>query len=103
MKRDNVAFMPKPGTAPLFVTLAVAFEHYSEKHPHGVLKYRSPSRWNHQSWCDAVSGSTGANPQPPIICDASPIGTAARVAACLPPRKTACCKVGEARRTSSHQ
>jgi putative transposase len=42
MKRDYVAFMAKPDAASAARNLAVAFEHYNEKHPHSALKYRSP-------------------------------------------------------------
>ncbi|MBI0360540.1 IS3 family transposase [Burkholderia oklahomensis] len=42
MKRDYVAFMPKPDAATAARNLAVAFEHYNEQHPHSALKYRSP-------------------------------------------------------------
>ncbi|WP_144005120.1 integrase core domain-containing protein, partial [Paraburkholderia tropica] len=40
--RDYVAFMPKPDAATAASNLAIAFEHYNEKHPHSALKYRSP-------------------------------------------------------------
>lgn len=42
MKRDYVAFMPKPDAASAARNLAIAFEHYNEKHPHSALRYRSP-------------------------------------------------------------
>ena len=42
MKRDYVAFMPKPDAATAARNPAVAFEHYNEQHPHSALKYRSP-------------------------------------------------------------
>ncbi|KWO52217.1 transposase [Burkholderia ubonensis] len=42
MKRDYVAFMPKPDAATAARNLAIAFDHYNEKHPHSALKYRSP-------------------------------------------------------------
>lgn len=42
MKRDYVAFMPKPDAVTAARNLAIAFEHYNEKHPHSALKYRSP-------------------------------------------------------------
>lgn len=42
MKRDYVTFMPKPNAASAARNLAIAFEHYNEKHPHSALKYRSP-------------------------------------------------------------
>ncbi|MCG1019121.1 MULTISPECIES: IS3 family transposase [Burkholderiaceae] len=41
MKRDYVAFMPKSDAATTVLNLAMAFEHYNEKHPHNALKYRS--------------------------------------------------------------
>lgn len=37
-----VVFMPKPDAATAVLNLAVAFEHYNEKHSHSALKYRSP-------------------------------------------------------------
>jgi len=42
MKRDYVAFMPTPDAATAARNLAIAFEHYNEKHPHSALKHRSP-------------------------------------------------------------
>lgn len=42
MKRDYVAFMPKPDARTTILNLALAFEHYNEHHPHSALKYRSP-------------------------------------------------------------
>lgn len=42
MTRDYVAFMAKPGAATAASNLAIAFEHYNEKHPRSALKYRSP-------------------------------------------------------------
>ncbi|AOI67636.1 hypothetical protein WS51_28635 [Burkholderia territorii] len=42
MKRDYVAFMPKPDAASTARNLAIAFEHYNEKRPHSALRYRSP-------------------------------------------------------------
>lgn len=42
MKRDYVAFMPKPDANTAAHNLALAFEHYNESHPHSALKYRSP-------------------------------------------------------------
>ncbi|VWC52525.1 transposase [Burkholderia lata] len=42
MKRDYVAFMPTPDAATAARNLAIAFEHYYEKHPHSALKYHSP-------------------------------------------------------------
>jgi transposase InsO family protein len=42
MKRDYIAFMPKPDAATAVRNLAIAFEHYNERHPHSALNYRSP-------------------------------------------------------------
>lgn len=42
MKRDYVAFMPKPDAETAVRNLAIAFEHYNEQHPHSALSYRSP-------------------------------------------------------------
>lgn len=47
MKRDYVAFMPKPDAATAAHNLAIAFEHYNEKHPHSALKCRSPREFRH--------------------------------------------------------
>ncbi len=41
MKRDYVAFMPKPDATTTVRNLAIAFEHYNEQHPHSALKNRS--------------------------------------------------------------
>ncbi|OWT57678.1 IS3 family transposase [Candidimonas nitroreducens] len=41
IKRDYVAFMPKPDVPAALQNLAIAFEHYNEQHPHSALKYRS--------------------------------------------------------------
>ncbi len=41
-KRDYVGFMPKPPAASAARNLAIAFEHYNQKHPRSGLKYRSP-------------------------------------------------------------
>jgi putative transposase len=49
MKRDYVAFMPKPDAATAARNLAVAFEHYNEQHPHSALKYRSPREFRRRS------------------------------------------------------
>ncbi|MGF6293041.1 transposase InsO family protein [Paraburkholderia youngii] len=49
MKRDYVAFMPKPDAATAVRNLAVAFEHYNEKHPHSALKYRSPREFRRRT------------------------------------------------------
>jgi putative transposase len=42
MKRDYIAFMPKPDAHTAIKNLGLAFEHYNEHHPHSALKYRSP-------------------------------------------------------------
>ena len=42
IKRDYVAFMPKPDARTAIKNLGLAFEHYNEHHPHSALKYRSP-------------------------------------------------------------
>jgi transposase InsO family protein len=49
MKRDYVAFMPKPDAATAVRNLAIAFEHYNEKHPHSALKYRSPREFRRRT------------------------------------------------------
>lgn len=49
MKRDYVAFMHKPDAATAVRNLAVAFEHYNEKHPHSALKYRSPREFRRKA------------------------------------------------------
>lgn len=43
IKRDYVAFMPKPDVSPALQNLAIAFEHYNEQHPHSALKYGGKS------------------------------------------------------------
>jgi putative transposase len=48
-KRHYVAFMPKPDAATAVRNLAVAFEHYNERHPHSALKYRSPRELRRRS------------------------------------------------------
>ncbi len=42
MKHNYVAFMDKPDAPTALSRLAIAFEHYNERHPHKALKYRSP-------------------------------------------------------------
>ena len=42
MKRDYIAFMPKPDARTAIANLGRAFEHYNEHHPHSASKYRSP-------------------------------------------------------------
>ncbi|NIF51262.1 IS3 family transposase [Burkholderia sp. Ax-1724] len=49
MKRDYVAFMPKPDAATAARNLAVAFDHYNEHHPHSALKYRSPREFRRRT------------------------------------------------------
>ncbi|MFC0574609.1 IS3 family transposase [Paraburkholderia solisilvae] len=49
MKRDYVAFMPKPDAVTAVRNLAVAFEHYNDKHPHSALKYRSPREFRRRT------------------------------------------------------
>jgi putative transposase len=49
MKRDYVAFMPKPDAVATIRNLAVAFEHYNDKHPHSALKYRSPREFRRRT------------------------------------------------------
>lgn len=44
MKRDYVAFMPKPDAMTAVRNMVTAFEHYNEEHPHRALKYRSPRK-----------------------------------------------------------
>mgnify|MGYP004703503967 CR=1 FL=1 len=56
IKRDDVAFMPKPEPAKAMRNLALAFGHYNEHHPHSALKYRSPCEYrrrqasSNQAW-----------------------------------------------------
>jgi putative transposase len=49
MKRDYVAFMPKPHAATAARNLVVAFEHYNEQHPHSALKCRSPREFRRRT------------------------------------------------------
>lgn len=42
IKRDCVAHMPKPDRETALRNLAIAFEHYNEKHPHSASNYGSP-------------------------------------------------------------
>lgn len=51
--RDYVAFMPKADAATVARNLAIAFQHYNEKHPHSALKYRSP-----RAFCRAMDSAT---------------------------------------------
>lgn len=48
MKRDYIAFMPKPDAPTAMQNLALAFEHYNEHHPHSALNYRSPREFRRQ-------------------------------------------------------
>ena len=48
MKRDYIAFMPKPDAKTALENLAQAFEHYNEHHPHSALNYRSPREFRRQ-------------------------------------------------------
>lgn len=48
MKRDYIAFMPKPDARTAMQNLAEAFEHYNEHHPHSALNYRSPREFRRQ-------------------------------------------------------
>lgn len=45
MKRDYISLMPKPNGLTAVKSLAVAFEHYNEWHPHSALGYRSPREY----------------------------------------------------------
>ncbi|WP_102869200.1 IS3 family transposase, partial [Burkholderia thailandensis] len=47
MKHDYVAYMDKPDAPAALMRLAIAFEHYNERHPHKALKYRSPREFRH--------------------------------------------------------
>jgi transposase InsO family protein len=49
MKRDYVAYMPKPDADTAAQNLALAFEHYNEHHPHSALKYRSPREFRRRA------------------------------------------------------
>ncbi len=42
MKDNYVAYMDKSDAPTALSRLAIAFEHYNERHPHKALKYRSP-------------------------------------------------------------
>ncbi len=41
-KREYVSWMPKPDARTALQNLTIAFDHYSESHPHSALKYCSP-------------------------------------------------------------
>ncbi len=45
IKRDYISVMPKPNREVALMNLAVAFEHYNNKHPHSALGYRSPREY----------------------------------------------------------
>jgi len=47
IKRDYVAYMPKPDRETALHNLTIAFEHYNEQHPHSALKYRSSRKFRH--------------------------------------------------------
>ncbi|KVO00509.1 hypothetical protein WJ70_00005 [Burkholderia ubonensis] len=49
MKRDYVSWMPKPDARTVLQNLAIVFDYYSESHPHGALKYRSPRKFRQQA------------------------------------------------------
>jgi putative transposase len=49
MKREYVALMPKPDAATAARNLAIAFEHYNEKHPRSALKYRLPPEFRRRT------------------------------------------------------
>ncbi|WP_258179242.1 integrase core domain-containing protein, partial [Burkholderia multivorans] len=42
LKHNYVAYMDKSDAPTALSRLAIAFEHYNERHPHKALKYRSP-------------------------------------------------------------
>jgi transposase InsO family protein len=67
MKRDYIAFMPKPDVPTAMRNLAIAFEHYNEFHPHSVLGYRTPREVRRRTGSsfkgEGVSGDTGADPR----------------------------------------
>ncbi|SMG00590.1 Mobile element protein [Burkholderia singularis] len=42
IKHNYVAYMDKRNVTIALSRLAVAFDHYNERHPHKALKYRSP-------------------------------------------------------------
>ncbi|AJY31707.1 transposase family protein [Burkholderia thailandensis 34] len=47
MKHNYVAYMDKSDAPTALSRLAIAFEHYNERHPHKALKYRSPREFRH--------------------------------------------------------
>lgn len=49
MKRDYIAFMPKPDAITAVSNLEIAFEHYNEQHPHSALNYRSPREFRRKA------------------------------------------------------
>lgn len=49
MKRDYIAFMPKPDVPTAMRNLAIAFEHYNEFHPHSALGYRTPREFRRRT------------------------------------------------------
>ncbi|MGI4380729.1 DDE-type integrase/transposase/recombinase, partial [Klebsiella pneumoniae] len=48
MKEDYIAFMPKPDVRTALQSLAAAFTHYNENHPHSALGYLSPRECRQQ-------------------------------------------------------
>ena len=48
MKEDYIAFMPKPDARTALQSLAAAFNHYNENHPHSALGYHSPREYRRQ-------------------------------------------------------
>ena len=48
MKEDYIAFMPKPDVRTALQSLAAAFNHYNENHPHSALGYHSPREYRRQ-------------------------------------------------------
>lgn len=66
MKRDYIAFMPKPDARTAIENLGLAFEHCNEHHPHSALKYRSPREFRQKrdslTKGDLVSVDTGSIP-----------------------------------------
>lgn len=59
MKRDYIAFMPKPDARTAIANLGLASQQYNEHHPHSALKYPSPRAFrqlrNPQTKGDIVS------------------------------------------------
>ncbi|HAI3532604.1 TPA: IS3-like element IS2 family transposase [Escherichia coli] len=55
IKRDYISIMPKPDGLTAAKSLAEAFEHYNEWHPHSALGYRSPREYLRQRACNGLS------------------------------------------------